>query len=72
MKTQLNQGAGTSSEPGSGSNVFGVISSALDKASRRLGCWDTTRLTDGGAHRRDVTPDPTITPEALVYACATA
>ena len=67
MKTQLTQRSDKPSEPASG--VFGVVSSALERTSRRLGCWDSNRFTDG-SHRTNIQPDTTVTPETLVYAFA--
>ncbi|MBS2001262.1 MAG: hypothetical protein JST44_07110 [Cyanobacteria bacterium SZAS LIN-5] len=70
MKTQLEQGTGRATQPAS-SNVFGVISSALARTGRQLGCWDTNRFDDG-SQRRDVMPDPSVTHENLAYAYATS
>ncbi len=70
MKTNLQLGTGEASSKPASTNVFEVITSALDTAGRRLGCWDSTRFTDG--QRRDVMPDPTVTHDTLAYAFATS
>jgi hypothetical protein len=68
MKTLLEQGDANASRPAS-TNVFGVISTALERTGRHIGCWDASRFSDG-SRRNDVTPDPTVTTETLAYAFA--
>lgn len=70
MKTLLTHSSDSSSAPAS-AGVFAVISNALEQTSRRLGCWDSGRFTDG-SQRKDVTPDRSVTPETLAYAFATS
>lgn len=68
MKTLLEQGGASARKPAS-TSVFGVITSALERTGRQMGCWDTNRFGDG-SRRNDLMPEPTVTSETLAHAYA--